>query len=148
MDEDELDIGEVIRRAGVPASTLRYYEERGLIASTGRVGLRRQFDAAVLERLALVAVMRTAGFSLDEIAGMFGADGRPELDRGLLTARADELDATIARLGALRDGLRHAAACPAPRHTECPSFRAILADALDGGVPRPPRTTPERSARW
>ena len=140
----ELDIGEVIRRAGVPASTLRFYEERGLIASTGRVGLRRQFDEAVLERLALIAVARTAGFSLDEIAGMFGPDGRPDLDRSLLAARADELDATIARLGALRDGLRHAAACPAPRYAECPTFRAILSGALAGGVPRPGRVAPGR----
>jgi len=141
----ELDIGEVIRRAGVPASTLRFYEERGLIASTGRVGLRRQFDEEVLERLALIAVARTAGFSLDEIAGMFGPDGRPDLDRSLLAARADELDATIARLGALRDGLRHAVACPAPRHTECPTFRAILAEALEGGVPRAPRVASGRA---
>lgn len=138
----ELDIGEVIRRSGVPASTLRYYEERGLIASTGRVGLRRQFDETVLERLALIATMRSAGFALDEVAGMFGADGRPDLDRALLTARADEVDATIARLTALSEALRHAAACPAPRHVECPTFRAILADALNPGTLRPPRTTP------
>ncbi|WP_260440806.1 MerR family DNA-binding transcriptional regulator, partial [Pseudomonas aeruginosa] len=37
----QLDIGEVARRSGVPASTLRYYEEKGLIASSGRHGLRR-----------------------------------------------------------------------------------------------------------
>src|SRR5690242_5737449 len=38
----ELDIGDVARRAGLPVSTLRYYEEKGLIASVGRNGLRRQ----------------------------------------------------------------------------------------------------------
>ncbi|MCR3817659.1 MerR family DNA-binding transcriptional regulator, partial [Pseudomonas aeruginosa] len=47
----QLDIGEVARRSGVPASTLRYYEEKGLIASSGRHGLRRLFDAGVLERV-------------------------------------------------------------------------------------------------
>ena len=51
----QLDIGEVARQSGVPASTLRYYEEKGLIASSGRHGLRRLFDAGVLERLALIA---------------------------------------------------------------------------------------------
>jgi len=70
-----LDIAEVARRAGVPASTLRFYEEKGLIASIGRRGLRRLFDFAVLERLALIALWRTAGFSLDEIALMFAPDG-------------------------------------------------------------------------
>jgi DNA-binding transcriptional MerR regulator len=55
-------------QSGVPASTLRFYDEKGLIASTGRRGLRRLFDPGVLERLALIALGRAAGFSLDEIA--------------------------------------------------------------------------------
>ena len=36
-----MDITEVAKRSGVPASTLRFYEEKGLIASVGRRGLRR-----------------------------------------------------------------------------------------------------------
>lgn len=52
----DLDIGDVAQRSGVPASTLRFYEEKGLIASVGRRGLRRLFDPSVLERLALIAV--------------------------------------------------------------------------------------------
>ena len=43
-----MDIADVARRSGVPASTLRYYEQRGLIAPVGRHGLRRVFDASVL----------------------------------------------------------------------------------------------------
>ena len=49
--EEDLDIGEVARRTGTPVSTLRYYDERGLIASIGRVGLRRQFPPDVVEPL-------------------------------------------------------------------------------------------------
>jgi DNA-binding transcriptional MerR regulator len=37
----EMDIGEVARRCGLPSSTLRYYEEKGLIRSIGRRGLSR-----------------------------------------------------------------------------------------------------------
>lgn len=121
-----LDIAEVARRSGLPASALRYYEERGLIASIGRHGLRRLFAPAVLERLALIALGRSAGFSLEEIASMFAADGRPRIDRAQLTAKADELDRTIKRLSAMRDGLRHAATCPAASHMECPSFQRML----------------------
>lgn len=124
-----MDIAEVARRSGLPTSTLRYYEEKGLIASTGRRGLRRVFDAGVLERLALVALGRASGFSLDEIARMFGPDGKPAIDRAMLAARADDIDRTIRRLAALRDGLRHAAVCGAPSHLECPRFRRILARA-------------------
>lgn len=129
-----LDIGEVARRSGVSASALRYYEDKGLIASVGRSGLRRLFDADVLERLALIALGQSAGFSLDEMAQMFAPDGRPRIDRRALTAKADELDRTLRRLAAVRDGLRHAAACRAPSHMECPTFRRILRAATSGAV--------------
>jgi DNA-binding transcriptional MerR regulator len=128
----DLDIAEVAQRSGVPASTLRYYEERGLITSIGRRGLRRLFDPGVLTRLALIALGRTAGFSLDDIAQMFAPDGRPSLDRAMLAAKAEELDRTIRGLTAIRDGLRHAAKCPAPSHMECPTFRRYLGAAASG----------------
>ena len=120
-----LDIGEVVKQSGLPASTLRYYEEKGLIASTGRRGLRREFDASVLSRLALISLGRSAGFSLDEIGDVFTPEG-PQIDRELLRQKADELDKKVARLEALRDGLRHAADCPAPRHVDCPTFQRLM----------------------
>ena len=129
-----LDIAEVARRSGVPASTLRFYEEKGLIASFGRRGLRRLFDPGVLERLALIALGRAAGFSLDEIALMFAPDGQPRIDRQMLAAKADELDKTIRTLSAMREGLRHAAACRAPSHMQCPTFRRILRAAASGAI--------------
>ena len=120
-----MDIGEVSRTAGVAPSALRYYEARGLIESVGRVGLRRQFDPSVVQRLALITLWRNAGFSLDEMGDMFG----PHIPREKLAGKADELDARIRELTALRDGLRHAAACQAPSHMECPTFRRALDDA-------------------
>jgi len=135
-----LDIGDVARRAGVPPSTLRHYEDKGLIRAAGRRGLRRQYEADVIERLALIALGRAAGFSLDEIAAMFRTDGQPSIDRAKLVEKADALDETIRRLSAMRDGLRHAAACPAPSHMECPSFRRILRAAALGVIRAPKRT--------
>lgn len=143
----ELDIGEVAQQSGLAASTLRYYEEKGLIAPVGRRGLRRLFDAGVLERLALISVGRSAGFSLDEIARMFTPDGRPQIDRQLLAAKADELDETIRKLSAMRDGLRHAAACPAPSHMECPKFRRILRAATSGAIAAPGKKALQRKGR-
>lgn len=139
-----MDIGEVARRAGVPVSTLRFYEQKGLIASTGRRGLRRLFDPGVLERLALIAVGRTAGFSLDEIGRMFGPGGQPCIDRRMLADKAEDLDRTIRRLTAMRDGLRHAAACPAPSHMECPTFRRLLGAAASGAPGARERVAPRR----
>jgi DNA-binding transcriptional MerR regulator len=139
----QLDITEVTRRAGLPASTLRFYEEKGLIASVGRQGTRRVFDAGVLEQLALIALGRVAGFSLDEIALMFAPDGRPRIDRRRLKDKADELDRKILELTTLRDALRHTAACRAPSHMECPKFRRILGAAAKGKLgPRRARPAP------
>jgi DNA-binding transcriptional MerR regulator len=129
-----MDITEVAKRSGIPASTLRFYEEKGLIASIGRRGLRRLFGPGVLERLALIALGRSAGFTLDEIARMFAPDGRPQIDRRLLARKAKELDGTIRKLSAMRDGLKHAAACPAPSHLECPTFRRLLGLAASGAI--------------
>ena len=127
----DLDINQVAKRSGVPASTLRFYEEKGLVKPVGRRGLRRLFDPDVLERLALIALGRSAGFSLEEIAQMFAPDGRPRIERGVLAHKAKELDVTIRKLSAMRDGLRHAAVCPAPSHMECPTFRRLLQGASD-----------------
>lgn len=128
-----MDIVEVSRRSGLPASTLRHYEQIGLIRSVGRSGLRRVFHPRIMEQLALIALGREAGFALGEIARMFAADGRARIDRRMLADKADELDATISRLVALRRGLRHAAACPAPSHMECPTFRRLLGAAAARG---------------
>jgi hypothetical protein len=73
---------------------------------------------------------------------MFRPDGRPHIDRQLLTAKADELDKTIHKLSVMRDGLRHAAACRAPSHMECPTFRRILRAAASGAIATPRRKAP------
>jgi DNA-binding transcriptional MerR regulator len=140
-----LDISELAKRSGVAASTLRFYEEKGLIASVGRRGLRRVFGPDVMDRLSLVALGRSAGFSLDEMARMFAATGKPRIDRKLLAAKAGELDGTIRRLVSMRRGLLHAAACQAPSHLECPTFRRLMRDALSGALP--PAGTPRRGPR-
>jgi len=124
----------------VPASTLRFYEEKSLVTPVGRRGLKRLFDRSIFERLALIALGRAAGFSLDEIASMFGRDGRPGIDRKRLAAKADEMDQTIRKLSAVRNSLRHAAACPKAHHMECVTFRRLVRIAAS-------KATKERAKR-
>ena len=121
-----LAIGEVAAQSGIKPSALRYYEEAGLISSVSRHGLRRQFPPEVLLQLKLIAMGKSAGFSLGEIAGIFGKNGVPELPRDLLHQKAAEIDRQIRELTALRDTLRHVADCPAPSHMECPTFRRLI----------------------
>lgn len=131
-----MDIAEVAKKTGVPASTLRYYEKRGLIASSGRYGLRRRFTDDVLERLALIALGQAAGLSLEEIQAMLAQGGDPAIDRAMLAAKADEIDALVLRLRTMSKGLRHAAACQAPSHMACPTFRKLMASAGSGALER------------
>ena len=121
-----LDIGEVAAQSGINPSALRYYEEAGLISSVSRHGLRRQFPPEVLLQLKLISMGKLAGFSLDEITGMFGKNGTPDLPRDVLHQRADEIDRQIRELTALRDTLRHVADCRASSHMECPTFRRLV----------------------
>jgi len=129
-----MEISQVAKKSGVSASTLRFYEEKGLICSIGRQGIRRVFNANVLERLELIALGRAAGFSLEEIAGILGTEAKPDIDRDLLLKKADELNGAIKKLEAMRDGLQHAAACTAPSHLECPRFRRLMNLAATGAI--------------
>ncbi|MBA1200926.1 helix-turn-helix domain-containing protein [Pseudomonas capeferrum] len=118
-----MDIADVARRTGIPASTLRYYEKRGLIRSLASPGQRRQFAADITDRLALIALGQSAGFSLDEVEEMLG---QSKIDRQRLVDKASELEARARRLMALGKGLRHAAECPAEEHLACPTFQRLL----------------------
>jgi DNA-binding transcriptional MerR regulator len=131
-----MDIAEVAKLTGVPASALRYYEKKGLIASSGRQGIRRTFGKQVLDQLALISLGQSAGLSLDEIRSMLLPNGQAQIDRQILAAKADDIDAQIRRLQAMSDGLRHAAACPAPSHAECPKFQRLLKAAASGAIER------------
>lgn len=121
-----MDISEVVRRTGLPASTLRFYENRGLITAVSAAGERRRFAPGVLDQLALIALGQAGGLSLDEIQAMLSPEGALRVDRQLLLDKADDIDATVKRLRAMSEGLRHAAVCPAANHAQCPTFQRLL----------------------
>ncbi|GAA5235145.1 MerR family transcriptional regulator [Verticiella sediminum] len=127
-----MDISEVAKRTGLPASTLRFYEKKELISATRAAGGWRHFAPDVLDQLALIALGQAGGLSLDEIHAMLSPDGAVQVDRKMLSAKADEIDATIKRLRTMSQGLRHAAACPAAHHAQCPTFQRLLKAAAAG----------------
>ena len=122
----DIDIAELSKRTGLPASTLRYYEEKSLITSIGRRGLKRLFDPEVLQSLALVALGRKAGFSLTEIASFLIGDRRQNVNRDELRIKAAEIERQIIVLQQVQRGLIHAVECPAPNHLECPRFQKMM----------------------
>lgn len=125
-----LDIRQIADLSGVTPSALRYYEKKGLIQPIGRNGLRRQYHENVLNKLQLIALGQAAGFTLDELAAMFGSQAGVTIDRGLLLLRAKEIDATVRKLQLLSRGLKHAARCTQPEHRHCEEFKRVVAKGL------------------
>jgi MerR family redox-sensitive transcriptional activator SoxR len=112
----ELSIGEVAERSGVAPSALRFYERRGLIASTRTGGNQRRYDRAVLRRIALLQAGRAAGISLveirDALAGLPTSRTPSRRDWERLSNRwREDLDARIETLQALRERLTTCIGC-------------------------------------
>lgn len=131
-----LDIGEVAARSGMAPSALRYYESEAIIESADRKGLRRQYRPDVLTTLAVVAMCRQAGFTLEEIKVVLATGGGPRW-KSFAERKRDQLRAQAGHLEAIADQLDHALRCPSPNVFDCEHFRAALADALpvhDAGV--------------
>jgi DNA-binding transcriptional MerR regulator len=140
-----LDIGEVAARSGMAPSALRYYESEGIVSSVDRKGLRRQFRPDVLTTLAVVAMCRRAGFTLEEIKLVLATGGGPGW-KAFAERKRDELRRQAEHLDTIADQLDHAFRCPSPNVFDCEHFRAHLANALpahdDGDrvlTPRHPR---------
>lgn len=132
----ELDIGEICDRTGLQPSTLRYYERRGLIAPSGRSGIRRRYHAGVINRLALIRGAQAAGFTLAETADILEATPSDTELRQRLATRADQLDHQIQLLTVVRDQLRHAVDCASPRLVDCPNFQACVDSHLHPSTPQ------------
>lgn len=127
--KDEMTIREVSKLSGLPTSTLRYYEDKGLIKSIGRQGITRVFKEKIMDQLSLIALARYAGFALEEIAAMFSPNGKPTIDRAQLLEKADQLERKIKQLAAMSNSLRHVANCPESNQLDCPKFQTLISKA-------------------
>ncbi len=127
-------IGEVSRETGVAATTLRYYEQIGLVPEPTRLGGQRRYDDSILSRLEVIALCKAAGFSLDEIQLLFAdeAPGRPA-SRALAEAKLAEIDAQMESLARARAVIEWGMRCT------CPSI-----DACTCGI-HPPHPVKEQS---
>jgi MerR family redox-sensitive transcriptional activator SoxR len=118
-------IGEVSRRAGIPASTLRYYESEGLIAKPARVGGKRVYDPSILDVLTVIGMAKAAGFKVAEIhqllRGFSRTTGPGKRWSTLATRKLGEIDAQLDQLRHMRRILEAVIAC------ECPSFEDCAA---------------------
>ena len=139
--ENYLGIGETARRAGVAASTLRFYESRGLISSRRRGGGPRRYHRSMLRRIAIIRVAQTLGLSLREIGEALGTlpDGRAPTKTDwtrLSRTWGRQLDRRIAELKTLRARLDGCIGCGCLSLQTCALYNAGDQAAHLGAGPR------------
>ncbi len=114
--DDLLTITEVSRRSGVASSALRFYEDKGLIASERAGSGHRRYPRAVLRRIAFIVFAQRIGLTLDEVGAALA-----KLPEGRIPRRGDwarlsstwtkRIDQRIAELQRLRAGLTECIGC-------------------------------------
>ena len=136
----DMSVGELSRRSGVPASTIRYYEEEGLIPRPVRAGGRRLFEESALDRLLLVECAKEAGFSLREIHELFNgfASETPAGVRwkALATAKLAQVEALAVRIKTMKKLLEEALRCGCIDLTACGKLLQSVRPRADRGSTR------------
>jgi MerR family transcriptional regulator, redox-sensitive transcriptional activator SoxR len=134
VHEDLLTIGELARQSGRSASSIRYYEQIGLLPEPVRISGQRRYSRDTVRMLGVIHIAQHAGLSLEQIKSVLaGPDAVAEL-RSAAAARLPELSAMIERATQARDWLELAAMCQCPDLDECPLFSERLERTTDGAA--------------
>jgi DNA-binding transcriptional MerR regulator len=127
-EQATFSIGRLAERTGVPATALRYYDEVGLVRPTTREAGRRRYDEAAVAKVGVILVLREAGFTLTEIAGLMTGENW----HALAVRKIEQLDSLAARVRVARTALEHALRCPQGEPAQCPTFWSIVAARVQG----------------
>jgi DNA-binding transcriptional MerR regulator len=151
--EPTYSISEVSTAFDLPVSTLRYYDEIGLVAASHRRSRVRHYDRRALERLVYVQLFRLDGMlSIDHTAELIASANREHRNKLLQDSRAELAD-RIQRLQQAHDMLAHMMKCPHESTGECPVIGAFLSTRVDaaldaaGGTPRAQREAATETLR-
>ncbi|MBD3765391.1 MAG: Cu(I)-responsive transcriptional regulator [Rhodobacterales bacterium] len=127
-----MNISEVAQAAGLPAKTIRYYEEIGLIRPLRGANGYRRFRDSDVHKLAFLARARSLGFSIEDcrrLIELYEDRGRASADvKALAESHLAQIDAKIAELRAMRHTLADlVAACAGDARPDCPILRGLAA---------------------
>jgi len=131
MADQTLTIGEVARRTGVATSTLRYYEELGLVPEPARVSGQRRYRPATVDLVGMILLLRDVGFTLSEISELCVPASRAAW-RDAARRKLVELDEQIHKSKVARVALEHVIRCRHEDLTECPNFLHTVSARLAG----------------
>jgi MerR family transcriptional regulator, redox-sensitive transcriptional activator SoxR len=122
-------IGEVVARSGVPASTIRYYEQIGLLPPAQRLNGRRRYDAAILPGLGMIRLAQKAGFTIAEIQKLV-YDFPPEMPpfarwQAVVQQKLVELEVRLQTIQAMKGVLLETLNCQCQTLAECGAAREV-----------------------
>lgn len=127
-----MQIGELASATTTKVTTIRFYEEIGLLARPARTASgRRTYGSEDIDRLNFIRNGRRLGFSIDEIRSLLALADQPERDCAEATEIASrhlaDVEERLRQLGALRDELAamSAAGCSAKTMSDCRVIQAI-----------------------
>ncbi|MEM7442365.1 MAG: Cu(I)-responsive transcriptional regulator [Pseudomonadota bacterium] len=128
-----MNIGDAAEATGLPAKTIRYYEEIGLVASNRRPNGYRNYGEAELHSLRFVQRARSLGFSVSDcrdLLSLYGDRERSSADvKALAQAKLKEIDAKIEELQSLRSALGNLIdACAGDHRPDCPILDDLARD--------------------
>ena len=128
-----MNIGTAATRSGLPAKTIRYYEDIGLVVPDRSANGYRDYGDQDIHRLTFLKRSRSLGFSIDEcrlLLSLYEDKHRASSDvKAIALQKIDEIDAKIEALGAMRATLGHLAEhCHGDQRPDCP----ILEDLARG----------------
>lgn len=130
--DTRLPIGEVAAQAGIPTSTIRYYEKQGVLPPAERVNGRRRYDSDMATYLAVIDLAKQAGFSLEEIKTLLHgfSDDTPPSKRwkALAGSKLAEIDQRMEQLAAMKLLLQEGLDCECLRLDDCAVLLTHLSD--------------------
>lgn len=120
-----MNIGDVAKRADLPAKTIRYYEEIGLVTPLRDANGYRSFRESDIHRLAFIGRARALGFTIEEcrrLLALWGDQDRSSADvREIAREHLVEIERKIADLQAIRETLTHLVeSCAGDDRPDCP----------------------------
>ena len=132
-----MNIGDVAQRSGLPAKTIRYYEEIGLITPDRGTTGYRSFSQTDLHSLTFLARARTLGFTIEDcraLLELYADDRRASADvKRIASGHLTQISDKIAQLQAMHDTLSELVeCCQGDERPDCPILRDLAAEA-DGG---------------
>ncbi len=120
-----MNIGDVSARSGLPAKTIRYYEDIGLLKPLRDANGYRAFQEKELHKLTFLGRARALGFTIEDcraLMALYDDQSRESADvKRIANKHLEQIEAKIADLNAMRDTLSHLIdACAGDHRPDCP----------------------------